>query len=73
MISFVLRTMDEVGFVKTFREQIRCVCDVVNPPFSADFKEVETLFFTKTCIVLTSSIRALAILLNAVAFERTDS
>ena len=65
--------MDRVGFVKTFREQIRCVCDVANLPFSAGFKEVEALFFIKTCTVLTSSIRALAILLNAVAFERTDS
>lgn len=70
MISFVQSTMDGVGFVKTFGEQIRSVCDVENPWI---FKEVEALFLPKTCIVLTSSIRALAILLSAFTFERTGS
>jgi hypothetical protein len=70
MISSVQGTMDGVGFVKTFREQIRSVCDVENPWI---FKEVETLFLPETCTVLTSSIRALAILLSAFAFERTGS
>jgi len=29
--SYVHSTMDQVGFVKAFREQIRSVCDVVIP------------------------------------------
>jgi|TARA_E500000318_G_scaffold112008_1_gene133349 hypothetical protein len=39
--------MDKVGFVKTFREEIRSVCDVAIRLFGG-FKEVETLFFTET-------------------------
>ena len=61
MISFVHSTMDEVGFVKTFRKQIRRICDLVK---SLDFQGSETLFYSKTCIVFTSSIMALGILLK---------
>jgi len=39
--------MDKVGFVKTFREEIRSVCDVAIRLFGG-FKEVETLFFAET-------------------------
>jgi len=42
MISFVPRTIDEVGFVKTFRTQIRSVCDVVK---SLDFQGSRNLIF----------------------------
>lgn len=50
-----------VGLVKAFGKQTRSVRDVVFT-FRAKNKEVETLFFFKTCTVLTSSTRALAML-----------
>tara|TARA_R110000868_G_C10830567_1_gene759354 strand:- start:349 stop:558 length:210 start_codon:yes stop_codon:yes gene_type:complete len=69
--------MDGVGFVKTFGKQIRSVCDVAKPACRQAgpwvFKAVETLFFFKTCAVLTSSIRVLGILWNTFALERTGS
>jgi len=43
MISFVQSTMDGVGFVKTFGEQIRSVCDVAK---SLDFQGSRNLIFT---------------------------